>query len=95
MLIFVPKGISTGGEFFLPSEGRCYLKGMSVQPGNGDGTKTEGSQNAAPCMGLTGGAGKALIVFLDTAKLVWFPSQPFMPPDNGSCWADWSAFFFS
>lgn len=34
VLIFVPKGISMGqgegGRLFLPSEGCCYLKGMSV-----------------------------------------------------------------
>lgn len=84
-----PWGRGREGDFSsLPRAVATSKACLSAQPGHGGSTRTQRSQRLAPRTGPAGDASYASIVFLDTAKLMWFPSQPFMPPGTGGHGAD-------
>lgn len=56
VLIFVPKGISTGGEFSSLLKAVATSKACLLSQVMGTSMQTERSQNSAPCMGITGDA---------------------------------------
>ena len=58
VLIFIPKGISTGGEFSSLLKAVATSKACLLSQVMGTSMQTERSQDLAPCMGITGDAAK-------------------------------------